>query len=188
MAVARHRREQHRGQRFFPGVYTVDSYGSDIWGTSDQFHFTYLPVSNNGTITIIAEVTSQTDTGGWAKAGVMIRNSLAASEQYALECITPSNGSAFQYRTTSGGGAGGSGGDSGPAVPYWVKLVCSSNTITGYRSPDGSTWTQDGSVGITMGSTVYVGLEADSNEHYANYTCPPIRRPQSTRRPSATSS
>ena len=93
----------------------------------------------------------------------MIRNSLAANDQYALECITPSNGSAFQYRTTSGGGAGGTGGDSGPAVPYWVKLVCSSNTITGYRSPDGSTWTQDGSVSITMGSTVYVGLEADSN-------------------------
>ena len=152
---------------FANGVYTVNSYGSDIWGTSDQFHFTCLPVTGN--VTIVAEVTSQTDTGGWAKGGVMIRNSLAANSQYALECITPSNGSAFQYRTSTGGSAGGTGGDSGPAVPYWVKLVRSGNTITGYRSPDGVNWTQDGSVSIAMGSTVYIGLEADSNWNtYAN--------------------
>jgi autotransporter-associated beta strand protein len=146
---------------FSAGVYTVVSYGADIWGTSDQFHFTYLSVTGNATI--IARVTAQTNTGSWAKAGVMIRNSLAAGDQYALECITPGNGSAFQYRTTSGGSANGTSGDSGPVVPYWVKLVRSGDTITGYRSPDGSTWTQDGSVSITMGSTVYIGLEADGN-------------------------
>jgi autotransporter-associated beta strand protein len=148
---------------FSNGVYTVDGYGSDIWGTSDQFHFTALPVTNSGTITIVAEVASLSNTGGWAKGGVMIRNSLAANSQYALECITPSNGSAFQYRTSSGGGAGGTGGNSGPVAPYWVKLVKSGNTITGYRSANGGSWTQDGSASITMGSTIYVGLETDSN-------------------------
>ena len=152
---------------FSNGVYTINGYGNDIWNTSDQFHFTSIPVTGN--VTIVAEVASQSDTGGWAKAGVMIRNSLAASSQFALECITPSNGSAFQYRTTSGGSAAGTGGNSGPVAPYWVKLVRSGNTITGYRSSNGSTWTEDGSVTIAMGSTVYAGLAADSDWNtYAN--------------------
>ena len=92
---------------------------------------------------IIARVASYTDTGGWAKVGVMIRNSLADDDQYALEAITPGNGSTFQYRTTSDTDAAGTTGDSGPAAPYWVKLVRSGSTITGYRSPDGINWTSD---------------------------------------------
>ena len=123
---------------FSAGTYTLVGEGSDIWGTSDQFHYTYLPISATGNTTIIAEVNSETDTGSWVKAGVMIRNSVAANAQYALEAITPGNGSTFQYRTTNGGSANGTSGDTGPATPYWVKLVRTGNTIVGYRSANGT--------------------------------------------------
>ena len=96
-------------------TFTVEGSGSDIWNASDEFHFVYQTMSGDGVI--IAHVASLTDTGGWAKVGVMFRNSLSDSDQYALECITPSNGSAFQYRTTSGDDAAGTSGDSGPAAP-----------------------------------------------------------------------
>jgi autotransporter-associated beta strand protein len=146
-------------------TFTVEGSGGDIWGTSDEFHFVYQTLSGDGVI--LARVDTLTNTGGWAKVGVMIRNSLSANDQYALEAITPSNGSTFQYRTTSGGSAAGTGGDSGPAVPYWVKLVRSGNTLTGYRSVDGNTWVSDGTISITMGTTVYVGLEVDANNNSA---------------------
>jgi hypothetical protein len=40
-----------------------------------------------------------------------------------------------------------------------VRLVRSGDTLTGYKSADGVTWTQVGSsVTITMASNIYVGL------------------------------
>ena len=144
-------------------TFTVEGGGGDIWGTSDQFHFVDRTLTGDGVV--IARVASYTNTGGWAKVGVMFRNSLDSSDQYALESITPSNGSAFQYCTTSGVAfAAATGGTSGPAAPYWVKLVRSGNTITGYQSVNGNTWTFDGTVSITMtNSTIYAGLAVDAN-------------------------
>ncbi len=145
-------------------TFTVEGGGGDIWGTSDQFHFVYRTLTGDGVI--IARVASYTNTGGSAKTGVMLRNSLNDNDQYVLECITPSNGSEFQYRTASAGSAAGTGGNSGPAAPYWVKLVRSGNTITGYRSVDGNTWTSDGTISITFtNSTIDVGLEVDANNN-----------------------
>jgi autotransporter-associated beta strand protein len=145
-------------------TFTVEGGGSDIWGTSDQFHFVYQTLTGDGVM--IAHVASYTNTGGWAKVGVMFRNSLNNNDQYVLECITPSNGSAFQYRTASAGDAAATGGSSGPSAPYWVKLVRSSNTITGYISTDGNTWTSDGNISITFtNSTIYAGLEVDANNN-----------------------
>ena len=48
-------------------VYTVNGYGSDIWNASDFFHFTYLPLTGDATIT--AKVVSQSNTGSSAKSG-----------------------------------------------------------------------------------------------------------------------
>ena len=59
------------------GAFTIDASGTDIWGTSDQFRFVYQPIS--GDVQITARVDSQTVTNEWAKAGVMIRTSLAAN-------------------------------------------------------------------------------------------------------------
>jgi autotransporter-associated beta strand protein len=145
-------------------TFTVEGGGGDIWGTSDQFHFVYQTLTGDGVM--IARVASYTNTGGWAKVGVMLRNSLNNNDQYVLECITPSNGSAFQYRTTSGGSAAATGGTGGLVAPYYVKLVRSGTTVTGYRSTDGNTWTLDGSLSITFtNSTIYAGLEVDANNN-----------------------
>src|SRR5438128_10301782 len=47
---------------------------------------------------------------------------------------------------------------------YWLKLVRSGSTFSGYASPDGNTWTQVGSAQtISMAQTVYVGLAVSSN-------------------------
>ena len=142
------------------GVYTVNGYGSDIWNASDFFHFTYLPLTGDGTIT--AKVLTQANTGSSAKAGVMVRASLAANSAYAFAEMIPGGGTAFQYRTTAGGGAAQAGTSSGSA-PYWVQLVRSGNSFTAKVSSDGSTWTTVATHTITMTGTVYIGLAVDSN-------------------------
>src|SRR5689334_19538177 len=99
---------------------TVKGSGSDIWNTADEFQFDFQTLSGDGTIT--ARVVSETHTDDWAKAGVMIRETLAAGSRHALAAVTAANGVAFQRRTATNGV---STHNYGPlvAAPYWVRLT-----------------------------------------------------------------
>ena len=133
------------------GVFTVNGGGADIWGGTDQFNYVSQPLTGNASI--VARVTSQSDTDPWAKAGVMIKQSTASGSNYALLAVTPGNGIAFQ----SDFNASVSGGSySFPTV--WLKLTRSGNTITAYSSADGTTWTQVGTTTISLTDPVTIGL------------------------------
>ena len=144
------------------GVFTVIGSGADIWGTADAFRFLYVPASGNFSIT--ARVLSVQNSDGWAKAGVMIRESLNANSPHGFVAVTPGNGVAWQYRQTAGGNSANNN-TTGLNAPYWVRLVRSGNTFTSYRSADGATWTQIGSTTITMASAVYAGLAVTSHNN-----------------------
>src|SRR5689334_4607762 len=53
------------------GTYTLNGGGTDIGGNSDQFHFTDGAFAGDGSI--VARVTSLTNTDPAAKAGIMFR-------------------------------------------------------------------------------------------------------------------
>ncbi len=132
------------------GVFTVNGGGADIWGSTDQFNYVSQPLTGDGTI--VARVTSQSDTDPWAKAGVMIKQSTTGGSPYALLAVTPGNGIAFQYgyNTTVSGGS--------YSFPSWLKLSLSGSTITAYSSADGTTWTQVGTTTISLTAPVTIGL------------------------------
>ena len=130
------------------GVFTMAGSGADIWGTADAFRFAYVTATGN--CTIIARVVGVQNSDAWAKAGVMIRSSLAANAANAFVAVTPGNGVTWQYRSTAGGNSANSA-NSGLSAPYWVRLVRSGNTFIGYRSANGVTWTQQGTTTIAMG-------------------------------------
>lgn len=138
------------------GVFTLNGGGSDIWGTSDQFNYAYE--STSGDLTVVARVASQQNTGSWAKSGVMIRESAAVDSSYVGLYVTPGNGVSIQFRNGSGTSAIDLARQTGVAAPYWVKLVRSGNTFTGYSSSDGTAWTTIGSTNVTMASSVTAGL------------------------------
>jgi len=141
-------------------VWTIDASGGDIWNNTDEFHYVYQALSGNGQI--IARVVSVENTDPWAKAGVMIRETLTGPSKHAMMIITPGNGAAFQRRTSTGGASTHTAGGVVTA-PYWVKLIRSGNTITGYESTNGSVWTLVGSDTVTMATDVYVGLAVTSH-------------------------
>jgi len=141
-------------------VFSVNGAGGDIQGTADAFRFTY--VSASGDVTIIARVVSVQNIDPWSKAGVMIRASLAANAANAFIALTPGNGVTWQYRASAGGGTSWNQTTS-LSAPYWVKLVRNGNIFTGYRSPDGTNWTEQGSLTNVMPSSMYVGLALTSH-------------------------
>ena len=148
------------------GTFTVNGSGNDIESSSDQFHYVYQPVT--GDATVIARVATIQNTNAWAKGGVMIRETLAANSKHAMMVITPGNGLAFQRRLTTGGLTIHTPGAL-VAAPYWVKIVRAGNTLSGYSSSNGTTWTLVGSDTVPMAASVYVGLPLTS--HNAAAVC-----------------
>lgn len=144
------------------GTFTVNASGTDIWDLSDQFHYVYQPLTGDGTI--IARVTAVQNTNPWAKAGVMIRETLANNSTHAMMILTPANVLSFQNRLTTGAGSGSTSGGNASA-PYWVKIVRSGSTFSGYKSANGTTWTLVGSVTISMGTNAYFGLALTSHNN-----------------------
>ena len=145
---------------FSAGKYTIQGAGSDIWSAADQFRFVYQPVT--GDVDIIARVISIANTNAWAKAGVMIRESLTAESRHASMFTSVGKGYAFQRRLDPAALSVHTSGGAG-APPGWVRLVRRGDTFDAYRSADGTGWTKVGSETIAMTDTVYVGLAVTSH-------------------------
>jgi hypothetical protein len=148
-------------------TYTIKAAGADIWDVADQFHFVYQPMTGNGEV--IARVASITNTHAWAKAGVMIRETLTADSKHALVVTSIGKGYAFQRRQQTGDYSVHTTGGTGTA-PGWVRLVRTGDLFEAYRSANGTTWTRIASDTIPMGATVYAGLAVTSHNAAAATT------------------
>jgi regulation of enolase protein 1 (concanavalin A-like superfamily) len=144
--------------------FTVRGAGADIWGTADEFMFVHWRLTGDGDI--VARVDSMQNANPYAKAGVMIRESLTAGSTHALAATYVSHGAAFQRRRVTGGVTTYTTGGAASA-PVWLKLERRGSTLRAYRSADGVTWTTIGSEVISMASTVYVGLAVNSRNVYS---------------------
>jgi len=142
------------------GTFTISGAGTDIWDNADEFRFAYKQLSGDGEM--IARVTDVgTGSNAWAKAGVMIRETLDPGSKHAMTVVTAGNGggAAFQWRPNTDDSSS-SLHDLSPAVspPHWVRIVRQGDTFTGHVSPDGATWTEQGSTTVSMAQNVYIGM------------------------------
>jgi hypothetical protein len=155
------------------GTFTMTGSGYDIWDNADEFHFAHMTLTGQGSI--IARVESVDNTDPWAKAGVMIRESLEAGSAHAFACVTPESGVASQGRIDTDG-TSFSNAEGGITAPHWVKLERSiSGVFTVSHSTNGTNWVPvSGSNPVTMqmGSTVHIGLAVTS--HNVGATCQAI--------------
>jgi hypothetical protein len=138
------------------GTFTARASGTDIWDTQDAFHFLYQPWNGDGEF--VARVDQLEPTDGWAKAGIMLRQSLTPGSPHAMMVITPQNGAAFQWRAAANGSSDSRQGQSGLNPPTWLKLKRQGNVFSGYQSADGNTWTPIGSVALSLPSAIYTGF------------------------------
>jgi len=95
----------------------------------------------------------------WAKAGIIVKASLAPGSAYAAMMLTGSHGVRMQYDYT--------GDIAAPAISArWLRLTRHGDQVTGYESADGTRWLTVGSVTLP-GRTVQAGLFATSPQYSA---------------------
>jgi len=145
---------------------TMTAGGADIWDMADEFHFVYKQISGIGSIA--AKVVSVSNTDPWAKAGVMIRQSLEPGSSHASMVVTPENGVSFQRRTAVNA-VSEQTQQADITAPQWVKLTRSGNTFTGEYSADGKNWQAVDSITMPLLTDVYIGLCLTS--HNVDETC-----------------
>jgi hypothetical protein len=149
------------------GTFTMTASGADIWAVNgteaDEFHFAYKMLTGAGSI--VAKVNSVQNTNAWAKAGVMIRETLNPDSAHAMMVVTPASGISFQRRP----GTGQTSLDTttaGIVAPYWVKIERDlAGNFTASSSTNGTTWTVQGTPeNIPMASNIYIGLAVTSHD------------------------
>ena len=129
--------------------------------TSDNLRFVYLPVTGDCTLTARV-VFNSTALNSSPRAGVMIRDSLAANARFKGILLNESVAAEI-YRATTGGNSS-SNTHSGAALPGWLRVSRVGDELRTYRSSNGTAWTEIGSARtITLGATAYVGLFLASN-------------------------
>ncbi len=143
------------------GTFSLNGSGDDIWNNNDAFRFAYQNVSGN--VRITAKVNSVSNTNAWAKAAVMIRDGIGSNAINSMIAVTPAQGVSFQNRTTTGG-ASTNNAVAGTA-PEWLRLERVGNTITAFRSEDGTSWAQVGTSTLAFGASALVGLALTSHNN-----------------------
>jgi hypothetical protein len=142
------------------GSFALAGGGAGIFGTADAFHYEYVPVS--GDVTMTARVTSLQGVAGGSEAGVDIRSALLPSAKDVLIALTGGMGAESFVRPAPGGATAVNGHVAGIGPTYWVQIVRTGNTVTSAISPDGITWTDIGTAKVALGPNVFVGLAASS--------------------------
>ncbi|MBV1852709.1 DUF1349 domain-containing protein [Catellatospora tritici] len=141
---------------------------------ADVFWFGHRQLDGDGTVT--ARLTEMTGTitypppnhdqivSGlvpWAKTGIIVKDGLRQGSPYAAIMLTGAHGVRMQdsYVNDTPGAPGGVSA----AAPRWLRLTRSGDTITGYESADGTTWSRVGTARLPgLPATVEVGVFAAS--------------------------
>lgn len=144
------------------GVSTIAGSGKDIWGTADAFHYAYE--RRTGPFEITVRVNSLDAVHLWTKAGLMIRETLAAGSRHVSLFATPGKGLAFQRRMVTNGSSLHTAGPF-TAAPVWLKLArTATSTQAFYRKNTTDFWIPLATADTTgWPAELYFGLAVTSH-------------------------
>lgn len=142
-----------------PGGIQVTGAGL-LGGRNDSLHFVWQPLGSGGSIT--ARIDAFDGTGSTSRAGVMIRDSLAANSRHVFMGMTGDGGYRWVRRTGLNGNTSTSSSGSAVRPDAWVRLVRNGNRVTAFKSADGIAWIEVGSLTAALPETCYFGLAVSS--------------------------
>lgn len=152
----------------------VQAGGNAFWNATDDVTFVYEQVT--GDFDKVVKIEEQDSSSQWARAGLMVRESLATDSRYQAAHAPDNrmfngNVSNNQFegnrRVAAGGSTDGAGAGGTPAYPNgtWLRILRTGDVIHIFRSADGVTWLQYGRSDFAalgdlapLPPTMYVGM------------------------------
>jgi hypothetical protein len=171
--------------------YTIVGGGNDTWDRNDELAFAYHEFY--GDFDIKVRVQSMEPVARWAKAGIMVRESLAEDARRVCQTVSPvgtlmngqepCNCMEFLWRhgtmdVNCENGGCNSVSIGAPSYPNtWIRLVRRGSVITGYAGTDGVNWPMSYSVdtatfqGGALPKKLFVGLSVSRHPDAQVQTC-----------------
>ncbi|MFE3943688.1 alpha-N-acetylglucosaminidase [Streptomyces sp. NPDC059118] len=121
------------------GRFAINGAGQDLWKGTSQFGTAYRAGAWTDGAEVTVRVDAQENTGGWARAGIVVRNGLGTpgSAGFLNLAVTPSNGVVLSYDTNGDGTLDAYRQITGVGAPVLLRLVRSGAGCTGSCSTDG---------------------------------------------------
>ena len=157
--------------------FDITAGGADIWGTRDEFHFSYIILK--GDFDFSVQVFNLSKANQYTKAGIMARADLSDNSQHIYFQIFPDNtprnknngGCEFQYRSEKAGEmkaiypdpktAGNQFDVSFPNT--WIRLKRSGDVFESYVSNDNNSWRIYSTYTQKMPTELFVGPAVTSH-------------------------
>jgi hypothetical protein len=137
------------------GSYRVTGGGADMWGSEDAFHFSWVKLSGDATLT--ADLQFPADVPAALEKGVLIfRQSLDPGSAYADIAVHGDGHATIQWRTA----AGAKTEDAGAPIhgPVHLRIERKGNLFTASVGPAGGKLTPFSSTTVVMDGPVFVGI------------------------------
>lgn len=140
---------------FRRSAFRVRSSGTNAVGSTDGCHFVYQPADER--FEVVARLSKVQRTDPWARAGLMMRESLDAGARSVFVSVSAARGGVFHWRESFDVDAGVSL-DRDMPVPVWLKLKRDGDVFTALKSRNGMQWTLVDRVTMRMGKECYAGM------------------------------
>jgi hypothetical protein len=144
--------------------FTVHGSGADVWGTADELYFVSREAV--GDFDFSARVGHVDGVDRWTKAGLMMRDGLAADARHAFVLQTPGTdrGVAFQRRPAVGGSSVHTAGPA-TAPPGFLRLKRTGDVVSAYHKAEPTdAWALIGTQTFTsLPTTVRIGFAVSSH-------------------------
>ncbi|MFF2851622.1 alpha-N-acetylglucosaminidase [Streptomyces sp. NPDC058001] len=142
--------------------FAIDGAGADLWKGTTEFGAVYREGAFGDGVPVVLRVDAQAVTGPWARAGIIVRNSLATagSAGFLNLAVTPANGVVLSYDTTGDGTLDTYKRITGIKAPVLLRLTRAGGAYTGDCSTDdGASWRTVATVAVPGAAAVQdVGL------------------------------
>jgi hypothetical protein len=139
---------------------------ADLWGAADNVHF--YSDEHPGDVEVIVRLDEFQYLSGWAKTGIVIRESeTAPGAKYFSMLVSGDNGVYSQWRDTTDDDTHSNtqkwDGSEPFSSPVWLRVLKQGDLFTGYQSTDGVNWVMRTSVEVPMSGSVHAGLALAAN-------------------------
>ncbi len=144
-------------------TFVIEASGGDIWNNTDEFHYAYQYIS--GDCEMLTKVDSMEANHEWAKAAIMVRETLGGGSKVSMVLLSNKNGATYHNRFEINDSMEGSDRHPEAKAPYWLKLIRKGDAFTYFISDNGIHWKKIGSEKNPMSKNVCIGFAVTSHNN-----------------------